>query len=180
MYNGLQSGSMKGSGLSGFVERSRVQVATASRPAAAGPVGRPTVNPLEEGRSQRENAALAARLDLHRRRRDAVLRAALYRESRLAERPDIEPAVLEAEVEGTRRAVLDRVEAEEQQAAAAARRKSAAAFAEAFDVKPREVGDAWDYARLQREKMAAEEERRARAEEKVSERIKRLRTESDL
>eukprot|EP00796_Vickermania_ingenoplastis_P010762 gene10762-7490_t len=180
MYNGLQSVSIKGSGLSGYVERSRAQTGrstAAQRRSAADATAGASINPLEVRRARPENDAAAERLALHKARRAAHLDVALYREERL--RAGVDAAVVEREAKEMLSSKLAQVEDGLARREAEERQKTAESFASAFDVRPGEAGSAWDYARLQREKQAAELAWRQRKEEQLAETIKRLRTEED-
>lgn len=100
MYNGLQGVSFKGTGLSGYVQRSRVHIqqrrpnydaregglggtdeverATASSSSLA-----LSTNPLAIQRSHQENEKAAARLARHKARRHVLLQVLHYKEQRL-------------------------------------------------------------------------------------------------
>lgn len=201
MYNGLQAVAVKGTGLSGYVERSRVQLApqrrrwnpsiTSSGVGVGGENGEgggssgggglqnsagggdESVNPLAVQRSYRENADAARRLARHKAIRGVHLRIWEYRQNRL--QAGMAAGVVDREASELYAALMAAVEEAEAESAAVERKKSAAAFAAAFDV--RAEGHTWDPVQLQREKQLAEEEWRERKEREVGEKLKRMRTE---
>lgn len=100
MYNGLQGVSFKGTGLSGYVQRSRVNIQQRRHRYDAGEGGLEgregeehalvsssssalSTNPLAIQRSHQENEKAAARLARHKARRHVHLQVLHYKEQRL-------------------------------------------------------------------------------------------------
>lgn len=101
MYNGLEGVAVKGTGLSGYVERSRVHIQhrplrrdeggesdglSRSHTRDAGGLSSSSsvasINPLAVQRSHRENTEAASRLARHKARREVLLRVLHYKEQR--------------------------------------------------------------------------------------------------
>lgn len=106
MYNGLEGVAVKGTGLSGYVERSRVHIQQRPRRWSEGGKGEgrswfgstetgeqaglssssgASINPLEVQRSHRENKEMAARFARHKARRQVLLRVLEYKDQRSRE-----------------------------------------------------------------------------------------------
>ncbi|EKG05456.1 hypothetical protein TCSYLVIO_003465 [Trypanosoma cruzi] len=183
MYNGIESVSVKGTGLSGYVQRSRAAISQLSKftpvdytddvPTAA-------VNPLEALRSAKENRELAARLQRHEALRSIKLKVFLYREERTASGVAVD--VVDRECQTLRDSLMrnytDEV-GEARRVEKEAAQKTAEKFAAAFRVKQGAVGDAFDRAQREAERSAAEEERRRAMEQKIAERVKRIKGEKE-
>lgn len=184
MYQGLQAVGVKGSGLSGYVERSRVHTTTARRgdvTSAEGSTGGLLgANPLELQRTKRESEAMAVLLADHKARRDVRLKIVRYQEQRRAE--GIEEQVLEREAAELHTSLMDALSHSMKEKAAQQQKKSAEAFAAAFGVSRGSfdgVSSAVDYTAQKKKKEEQERQRRDMAEAKVAAKIKRLRTEGD-
>lgn len=179
-YNGVGMTSTKGSGLSGYIQRSRVAVRRSNIQEQAGDdeidtKGKPTA--LEKSRSKQENDDLAAALLDHDRLRAIKLEVVEYREGRLAEGVPSDQVERESnELKATR---LRHYNEEKQAAIEKMAPKSAERFAEAFGVRGDKsthvAGDAFDRDRHQRAKAAAQQERSKVLEEKIEERLKKAR-----
>ncbi|GET85373.1 hypothetical protein, conserved [Leishmania tarentolae] len=190
MYNGVEAAAVKGTGLSGYVQRSRVNVSAAGRaPAEEGaePVeGGASINPLEQRRAQGENREMAARLESHHALRDVRLRVMLYREER--EAAGVDPVTIDRECDELYNSLLvaakRRLKAQQKTENA----KTAAKFAAAFGVKSTATmttagsggvgsGSAFDRSVQEVEKRRSEEERRRHQEAQLVEHLKRMRRE---
>ncbi|KAG5487369.1 hypothetical protein CUR178_08455 [Leishmania enriettii] len=189
MYNGVEAAEVKGTGLSGYVQRSRVNVSAAGRaPAEDGATaveGGASINPLEQRRAQGENREMAARLESHRALREVRLRVMLYREER--EAAGVDTVTVERECgelyESLLAAARRRLKAQQKTEAA----KTAAKFAAAFGVKSTMVataagggagiGSAFDRSVQEVERHRKEEERRRHQEAQLVEHLKRVRRE---
>ncbi|KEG08498.1 hypothetical protein DQ04_07041010 [Trypanosoma grayi] len=183
MYNGIGSVSVKGTGLSGYVQRSRAAVSQLSKftPAAYGDEAPPApVNPLEALRSAKENKELAARLQRHQALHAVKLKVLLYREERTAS--GVPDDVVERECLALHESLLRHYRDEAGEARrleeAEAVQKTAERFAAAFHVrKGTAVGDAFDRAQREAERQALEEKRRRQLEKQIADRVKRVRGE---
>ncbi|KAH9577758.1 hypothetical protein LSM04_002725 [Trypanosoma melophagium] len=182
MYNGIGSVSVKGTGLSGYVQRSKAAISQLSKFTPVeytDDVPPPSVNPLEALRPAKENKELAARLEQHQLLRSIKLKVLLYREERMAS--GVPADVIHRECETLHESLLRnyadelsetrRVEAKE------AAQKTAERFAAAFHVKQGTLGDAFDRAQREAERQATEAERRRAMEQKIAEKVKRIRGE---
>ncbi|CAJ1005237.1 hypothetical protein Q4I28_000557 [Leishmania naiffi] len=186
MYNGVEAVSIKGTGLSGYVQRSRVNVSAAGRaPVEEGTMaaeGGSSINPLEQRRAQGENREMAARLESHHALREVRLRVLLYREERQA--AGIDAATVERECgelyESLLVAAKGRLKAQQKTENA----KTAAKFAAAFGVKSTTAttaagsGSAFSRSVQEAEKRRSEDERRSRQEAQLVEHLKRMRSEA--
>ncbi|CAJ1015485.1 hypothetical protein, conserved [Leishmania lindenbergi] len=190
MYNGVEAVSIKGTGLSGYVQRSRVNVSAAGRaPVEEGTMaaeGGSSINPLEQRRAQGENREMAARLESHHTLREVRLRVLLYREERQA--AGIDAATVERECgelyESLLVAAKGRLKAQQKTENA----KTAAKFAAAFGVKSTTAttaagggagsGSAFSRSVQEAEKRRSEDERRSRQEAQLVEHLKRMRSEA--
>ncbi|RNF13062.1 uncharacterized protein Tco025E_06369 [Trypanosoma conorhini] len=183
MYNGLEAISVKGTGLSGYVQRSKAAVSQLAKftPAEYADDAPPAaVNPLEALRSAKENRELAARLQRHEALRSIQLKVCTYREERAAGGVAVDVVDRECRTlyDSLMRNYLD-AEGEARQAAAAAEaQKTAERFAAAFRVRPGAAGEAFDRVQREAERRAAEEERRNALEQKIAERVKRVKGET--
>ncbi|AYU75530.1 hypothetical protein, conserved [Leishmania donovani] len=189
MYNGVEAAAVKGTGLSGYVQRSRVNVlATGRVPAeegAAAMEGGASINPLEQRRAQGENREMAARLESHRALREVRLRVMLYREER--EAAGVDPVTMDRECgelyDSLLVAAKRRLKAQQKTENA----KTVAKFAAAFGVKATAAvttsgggagsGSAFDRSVQEVEKHRTEEERRRHQEAQLVEHLKRMRRE---
>ncbi|KAK7194867.1 hypothetical protein NESM_000407900 [Novymonas esmeraldas] len=178
MYNGVEAAAVKGTGLSGYVQRSRVNVSAAGRAPAEAAVtameGGATINPLEQRRAQAENAEMAARLESHRVLRAARLRVALYREERMD--AGVDAATVARECEELHAALLTAAKRQLATQQRSAQAKTAAQFAAAFGVKASAGGgSAFDRSVQEVERQRGEEERRRQQEAQLVEHLKRVR-----
>lgn len=180
MYNGLEALQLKGSGLSGYVQRSKATMnIQLSKFRGAGeddvPPTSESINPLEQRRSQKENKDLARRLALHKARRDVHLRVMLYRERR--EMEGVNEGLVDRECSELYQSLMAAVVAEHRNERRRDDQKSAERFAQAFGVK---VGtDAFDRVQQAEEARVREEKRRAEVEGKLVDRLKKVREEAD-
>ncbi|KPA73661.1 hypothetical protein ABB37_09600 [Leptomonas pyrrhocoris] len=190
MYNGVEATAVKGTGLSGYVQRSRVNVTTAGRSAApltedeVAKEGGESINPLAQRRAQMENKEMASRLAAHHALRDVRLRVLLYREERAAAGVDV--VTVDRECDELYASLLTTAKHQLKTQQKAEQAKSAAKFAAAFGIKQpassasaAEVtrGSAFDRAVQDVEKQRSEEERRQRHEQQLVEHLKRVRRE---
>ncbi|KAG8341238.1 hypothetical protein ERJ75_000254800 [Trypanosoma vivax] len=183
MYNGVAALSVKGTGLSGYVQRSKSTAVQLSKFASSGFGGDAPpecrVNPLEALRSAKENAELASRLEQHKALRSIKLKVLLYREERMS--AGIPGDVVERECD-TLHASLYRNYLEESRearrvGAAEAAHKTAERFAAAFNVRPGALGDAFDRQQREAERQAADAARREVMERRVAAKVKRAKSE---
>jgi hypothetical protein len=201
MYGGVEAAAVKGTGLSGYVQRSRVNVTTAGR--AAAPLteddvareGGESINPLAQRRAQVENTEMASKLAAHQALRAVHLRVLLYREERAA--AGVDAATVERECEELYASLMATARQQLKSQQKAEQAKSAARFAAAFGVKTSnsaattagtadagaasttavESGSAFDRAVQDAAKQRNEEERRQRQEQQLVEHLKRMRRE---
>ncbi|KPI87843.1 hypothetical protein ABL78_3070, partial [Leptomonas seymouri] len=183
MYNGVEAAVVKGTGLSGYIQRSRVNVTTAGRSTApltedeVAKEGGETVNPLAQHRAQGENKEAASRLAAHRALRDVRLRVLLYREER--EAAGVDAVTVDRECGELYESLLTAAKQQLKTQHNAEQAKSAAKFAAAFNVRPTAAsaaattsaaggtrGSAFDRALQDAEKQSNEEERRQRQEQR--------------
>lgn len=191
MYNGVEAAAVKGTGLSGYVQRSRVNVTAAGRAAAplhdneeeiAAREGGSSINPLAQRRAQVENSEMATRLAAHHALRAVRLRVLLYREER--EAAGVASVTVDRECGELYASLLAEAQQHLKTQQKEDHAKSAAKFAAAFGVKPAgaaaEVGtrgSAFDRSVQDVEKQRSEEERRQRQEQQLVEHLKRVRRE---
>lgn len=186
MYNGIEAVAVKGTGLSGYVQRSRATVGGQGRAAVPSLLqsddsdcGR-GVNPLEQRRSHRENEDLAARLEAHRLLREIKLRVLLYGEERRV--AGVEDATVRRECDELYTSLVEEMKRGERGRQRAEAKKTAAQFAAAFDVKAgssRGTGWSFDRAVQATEKEKNEEARRKGQEQGLVEHLKRVRREEE-
>lgn len=177
-YNGVGMGSIKGTGLSGYVQRSRVAVrqqgvstAVEERQAADAP------SMLEAARSTNENAALASILAQHNRLRALKIELLLHKQHRISQGAEAEIADEEARLMGEsflsqfreENAIANRDRHIKTKA------RDAQTFADAFAVESSR--SAFDKAKRDEEKSLREATRRASAEQKLMDRAKKIRLE---
>lgn len=178
---------MKGTGLSGYVQRSRATVHSSLsrfRPSpravgdgeGGGASPAESVNPLLAKRSQRENDELARRLDTHKAIRAVALRVLLYREDRLT--GGVDAATVERECAELKKSLMQAALAEQQELRRAEEEKTVERFAAAFGVRPSD-GQSFDRARHEEDRHAMEQERRRLKEQQLVERLKRIRQEEE-
>lgn len=193
MYNGVEAAAVKGTGLSGYVQRSRVNVTAASysavplnddAAAVAAREGGASINPLAERRAQVENADMEARLAAHYALRDVRLRVLLYREER--EAAGVDAVTVDRECGELYASLLTTAKQQVKKKQKAEQAKSAAKFAAAFGVKANSAataaaahdgGSAFDRSVQDAERKRNEEERRHRQEQQLVEHLKRMRRE---
>ncbi|KAG5512276.1 hypothetical protein JKF63_07798 [Porcisia hertigi] len=188
MYNGVEAAAVKGTGLSGYVQRSRVNVSAAGRaPAEQGATaveGGASINPLEQRRAQGENREMAARLDSHRALREVRLRVFLYREER--EAAGVDTVTVERECAELYQSLLVAAKRQLKVQQRTENAKTAAKFASAFGVRSTTasttggsagIGSAFDRSVQEVEKHRLEDERRRHQEAQLVEHLKRVRCE---
>lgn len=188
MYNGVEAAAVKGTGLSGYVQRSRVNI-SASAASRTAPLdesaitaaeGGASINPLEQRRAQAENAEMAARLQAHHALREVRLRVLRYREDR--EATGVDAATIERECGELYESLLTAAKRELKTQQRQEKAKSAAKFAAAFGVKAAASagagsGSAFDRSVQEVEKQRAELARRQQQEAQLAEHLKRVRRE---
>ena len=176
MYNGVGMGSTRGTGLSGYIQRSRVvaqrSLALNEPVDGAEPEGRDATTALEKARSKNENNSLAAALEEHDKLRAIRLRIILYGEER--QREGIQHDQIDRECAELNAALLRQyVQEKQSKLTAATAAKTQVQFAEAFGVQKGEEGTAFDRVR----QAAAEKERRLTLAKSLDERGKKARVE---
>lgn len=185
-YNGVGMVSTKGTGLSGYIQRSRVAVRqslTAPRSSHDDTNGlesdRPT--PLEAARSVQENQVLATLLAQHDRLRLLKLQVLDHQERRTADGVDAGVVRDECKLMGEALVAQYREEkaSAERERQVRAKARGAEAFAEAFSVTQGGTGsgDAFDRKKRDDEKSKREAARRVAAETKLLDRAKKMRLE---
>lgn len=188
MYNGVAAQQVKGTGLSGYVQRSKATVhsqLSRFRPSAVGEDGEAgltpanSINPLLAKRSQRENAELERRLEAHKAIRAVRLKVLRYRQDRLT--AGVAAVVVDRECAELHRSLMQVAVEQQRELKRADEDKSSERFAAAFGVKTGEAGSAqaFDRVRQDEQRAAAEELRRRTKEEQLSERLKRVRQEEE-
>ncbi|RNF10419.1 hypothetical protein TraAM80_01592 [Trypanosoma rangeli] len=184
MYNGLEAISVKGTGLSGYVQRSKAAVSQLAKFTPAeytDDIPPATINPLEALRSAKENRDLAARLRRHEALRGIKLKVFMYREERVASgvAADVVERECQTLYDSLMRNYRDEAGDAQRVEAAEAAQKTAERFAAAFRVRPGAVGDAFDRVQREAERRAAEEEHRNAMEQKIAQRVKRIKGEME-
>ncbi|CCW64216.1 unnamed protein product [Phytomonas sp. EM1] len=185
MYNNITATSVKGTGLSGYVQRSKAIVGTRvnrfspNNTSEAKQLQEATINPLMLMRSQKENHDMALRLQLHKAIRAVKLKVYLYKEEQLTAGADA--STVERECEELYRALMEVAMENQREIKKAHEKKTASQFAAAFGVKESTGAIGRDFDRAQREeiKQAAEEERRKQLEHQLAERLKKVRQENE-
>ncbi|CBH14102.1 hypothetical protein, conserved [Trypanosoma brucei gambiense DAL972] len=183
MYNGIAPINVKGTGLSGYVQRSRSAVTQLAKFTPAeytdGMLTTAKANPLEALRSAKENKELSGQLEHHRSLRAIKLKVLLYREER--EAAGVPPDVISRECATLHGSLLRNYMEEAQEArrlgAAELAQKTAERFASAFQVRPGSLGDAFDRRHREVERQAAEGARKEAIERRIVERVKRIKGE---
>lgn len=178
MYNGIEAVEIKGTGLSGYVQRSkatmRLQVST-FRPVETGDAAE-AINPLLAKRSQRENGDMARRLEIHQAIRAVKLKVFLYREDRLAGGAIAD--TVSRECQELHDSLMEVAMEEQRELKKREDTKSAERFAAAFGVKGDGAGGrAFDRAHQEEGKRISEQERRQTLEHQLAERVKKARHE---
>jgi CRISPR/Cas system CMR-associated protein Cmr5 small subunit len=172
--------SIKGTGLSGYVQRSRVAVRQTinARGSAEEEVDAADyVTPLEAARGAQENHVLASLLAQHDRLRELKMRVLDHKEMRLKQGADLETVNEECHLMGESLLAQFREEnaVSERERQTKAKARGAQAFAEAFAVES--AGSAFDRAKREEDKASREVARRAAAEQKLLDRAKKVRLE---
>lgn len=185
MYNGIEAAQVKGTGLSGYVQRSKATVTSQLskfRPVDVddtdGATPAESINPLLQKRSQKENEELARRLEVHKAIRAVRLRVLLYREER--EAAGVPAGSVERECAELYRSLMEAVVEEQLSKKKSEDQKTAERFAAAFGVKTAAGGatSAFDRAKQEEERRETEEARRKQAEQQLAERLKRVRKDA--
>lgn len=184
MYNGIEAAKVKGTGLSGYTQRSRATLNVTNMRQQqqqmegddAALEGGQTINPLLQMRTQKENEEMAQRLASHRAIREVKLKIFLYREERAAK--GTAPEVLERECDELYRSLMATVEEAQRARRREEEMKTAERFAEAFGVKSGAGGSRFDRAATEEEKRQQEAERRQQRERQLVERLKKARQEA--
>ncbi|CCW71287.1 unnamed protein product [Phytomonas sp. Hart1] len=182
MYNNVTAAPAKGTGLSGYVQRSKAVVGARLHSVSISEAKSPqeaAINPLAMMRSQKENHDMALRLQLHKAIRAVRLKVFLYKEERLAAGADA--STVERECEELHRSLMEVAMENQRAIKKAEEKKTASQFAAAFGVKETSGAIDRDFDRAQREevKQSAEEERRRQLEHQLAERLKKVRQESE-
>ncbi|CUE65215.1 Hypothetical protein, putative [Bodo saltans] len=179
-YNGVGMASIKGTGLSGYVQRSRVAVrqnSASSRSTSDAVNTADYVSPLEAARSAQENLILANLLAQHDRLRELKLRVLEHKELRVGQGADLDTVNGECQLMGESLLVQFREEkaVAEREQHTKVKARDAQAFADAFAVES--AGSAFDRSKKEEEKASREVARRAAAEQKLLDRAKKIRLE---
>ncbi|CAD2221170.1 hypothetical protein AGDE_00800 [Angomonas deanei] len=179
MHNGIEAAQVKGTGLSGYVQRSKATVQTSNLSkfrSIDDDEGSPaeTINPLLQKRTEEENLAMARRLEVHKAIRSVRLKVLLYGRERLEK--NIDPDTVERECEEYYTSLMKVTKEELTKEQRSIESKTAERFAEAFGVKTKEYSP-FDLAKKEDERRRHEEELIRQREQQLAEKTKRLKEE---